>query len=703
MSEADGWRGATEQAAWSGSPFAPGETTVAGGFVAESPFAETVVGDTFLHTEAQQFDPFAAPMAESETVSGCGGPVSGNPPLIFRGTGVAQSRNPWVGRAQTLLNVFLAQQRSGTADCTDRSAGTNRFITTMRARLAQQGQDPLVVDCKFGPGTETATMMFQACRGLVRDGKIGEKTWPPLSALGTAPSPSPTPTPTPPTPTPTPGVRVREDVWRLSSVTTWHPTLLWYARAVGALKARDVPPFAEPRSWRHLAEAHGTDIASAAWPAGALWDQCEHFTWHFLPWHRAYLHHFERLVRDEIRRLGGPDDWALPFWNYSDDTRPEVRFLPPAFRAQQLPDGTPNPLFDARRARGAGASAGKDFNSGTLGLEDRDVATKAVFDQTSFLPPPGVTTSFGGGRAPVGSHFGAAGAESGALERVPHGNVHTAVGGRGQNPGLMSRFQTAGQDAIFWLHHANIDRVWEAWLRSSAGNANPADTAWLDARWRFGGGAAATTITTRQLLDPRQAPLGYRYSDMPVTPTPEFTPELERIAVAADRMPPPADRPPELVGASQEAVPLTAQPTSTRVALGTPAGPSAALLREGPGVPDGVKVYLRLENITGTMVHASGVVVYVNVPAGGIPSDYPDREAGVVSMFGVVETSRRDDRHSGSGLQATFDISRIARSLATAGQWDPAKLDVTFVPITDSGGGVDRGDVKVGRVSVFYA
>ena len=50
-----------------------------------------------------------------------------------------------------------------------------------------------------------------------------------------------------------------------------------------------------------------------------------------------------------------------------------------------------------------------------------------------------------------------------------------------------------------------------------------------------------------------------------------------------------------------------------------------------------------------------------------------------------------------------FDITRIARALASAGHWDPAKLDVTFVPIPDARGRVSQGDVKVGRVSVFYA
>jgi tyrosinase len=242
--------------------------------------------------------------------------------------------------------------------------------------------------------------------------------------------------------------------------------------------------------------------------------------------------------------------------------------------------------------------------------------------------------------------------------------------------------------------------LWEAWLRRRPGNGNPSAQPWLDARWVLGAGTTTTTITTRQLLDPRQVPLGYRYSDMPVTPTPEAEAQWFEEPSELEQE---DEGPPELVGASTEAVALGSQSTTTRVSLGSPAGPAAARLQETGGLPTRVHVYLRLENITGTVVHTSGVVVYVNIPPGGRPADFPDRKAGVVSMFGVIETSKSDGLHSGSGRGTTFDITRIARSLAAARQWDPAKLDVTFVPIPDATGQVGTGDVKVGRVSVFYA
>jgi Common central domain of tyrosinase len=623
-------------------------------------------------------------------VPGCGQVPAGPRPLLLRSTGTANSRNPSVGYAQTLLNVFLASLRGGSPSCNDTRATTQQYIQSLHGLLVSLKQDPLVVDCMFGQATEVATKMFQACRGLVRDGKIGDRTWPELEKLGSGQPAPPVPVPPVPTPPVTTGIRVREDVWRLSAADPWHPTLLWYARGVRSLQARNGsnaarPVFADPRSWRHLAETHGTFIPEPQRPPGAKWDSCEHGSWHFLPWHRVYVHHFERIMRDEIVALGGPSGWALPFWNYSDNTRPEARRIPPAFRATNLPGGTPNPLRVEARAPG--------INTGSPIVKEA-VDTTEAFDQTMFTPPFG--PGFGGRSAPVQSHNGTA---PGLLERIPHAAVHSEVGGA---DGWMSQFETAAQDPIFWLHHANIDRLWEAWLRARPTNRNPGNAAWLNPSrpFTFGSGSTITTLTAAQVVDPRQPPLSYRYSDMPVTPTPEAF--AERPDEVPEFIGEDETRPPELVGASAGPVPLGAQATTARVDVSTPTGPVARETERGTP-PANARVYLRLENITATRVHTSGVEVYVNVPAGGRPKDFPDRRAGLAPMFGVIEASRRTSTHSGSGLDLTFDITRIVRALAAAGAWDPTQLQVTFVPLPDATGRVGQGDVQVGRVSVFYA
>lgn len=120
-------------------------------------------------------------------------------PLVYRGTSSRRSRNPSVGDAQQLLNRFLQQIESNITVCPARSNEVQQFISRGQATLQRNGQIPLTVDCRFGPSTDVATKMFQACHGLTRDGKIGPTTWAQLvrlrSATPTVPPISPPITP----------------------------------------------------------------------------------------------------------------------------------------------------------------------------------------------------------------------------------------------------------------------------------------------------------------------------------------------------------------------------------------------------------------------------------------------------------------------------------------------------------------------------
>ena len=152
--------------------------------------------------------------------------------------------------------------------------------------------------------------------------------------------------------------RIRRSVLGLA---TWDPILLWYARAVREMQAR---PIIDPLSWRYQGAVPDFSASAAAlgrpgepMPSPAeqarFWRRCQHATWFFLPWHRAYLLFFERTVARTIEQLGGPAGWALPFWNYADTANPNARRLPPAFQQRTMPDGSVNPLFVARRAPAA--------------------------------------------------------------------------------------------------------------------------------------------------------------------------------------------------------------------------------------------------------------------------------------------------------------------------------------------------------------
>jgi tyrosinase len=220
-------------------------------------------------------------------------------------------------------------------------------------------------------------------------------------------------------------VRLRRDVANLSASSSFIKS---YAKAVKAMKAL---PASDPRSWAYQAAIHGT-MAS---PPMTAWNTCEHGSLYFWSWHRMYLHYFERIVR----KMSGNPKWALPYWNYELASERE---LPPPFRDPA------SPLYESMRGSG--------WNSGA-----------------SSLPAWAVDTSAGMGILDYAL-------ASGTLEGTPHGAVHVMIGG------LMGSVPTAAQDPIFWLHHCNIDRLWNLWLAQGGGRSSPlSDLAWKTNKYTF--------------------------------------------------------------------------------------------------------------------------------------------------------------------------------------------------------------------------
>ena len=147
--------------------------------------------------------------------------------------------------------------------------------------------------------------------------------------------------------------RIRQDIATLGA--DWSDTLIWYARAIKEMQQRKP---AKRNSWAYYAAIHGIDrngwIQAGVIKAGdrlpraaeraALWNQCQHGGWYFLPWHRGYLAAFEAAVANAVVFLGGPVDWALPYWNYLNAANPLARHIPQALLDPTMPDGSPNPL-----------------------------------------------------------------------------------------------------------------------------------------------------------------------------------------------------------------------------------------------------------------------------------------------------------------------------------------------------------------------
>ena len=122
--------------------------------------------------------------------------------------------------------------------------------------------------------------------------------------------------------------------------------------------------------------------------------------------------------------------------------------------------------------------------------------------------------------APTFTDFGGSGDQSaqnqmGALEGGPHGAVHVWT----TDPKLdwnnpkpdMGVLASAAFDPVFFAHHANIDRIWDKWIKAPQSNhANPNNQAWLGQGFFFYDQAKNWTyITNNQMLEPEL--LSYRY------------------------------------------------------------------------------------------------------------------------------------------------------------------------------------------------
>ena len=209
------------------------------------------------------------------------------------------------------------------------------------------------------------------------------------------------------------GVRVRENITTFAA----NPTkLAALKKGVSVMMQRSTVNANDPTGWTYWASSHGTP--NPVPPALAdIYNQCQHGSVYFYPWHRAFLYYFEQVLRD----ASGDSSLNLPYWNWYSNPA-----IPSAFTT---PANSTNPLWHSPRA------------SNTVGS-----LSMTPFSRSNFKLPP--SPGF-----------------SGDLEGDPHGTVHDDIGGD------MGFINHSAFDPIFWLHHCNIDRLWNVWV--NAGHSNP--------------------------------------------------------------------------------------------------------------------------------------------------------------------------------------------------------------------------------------
>ena len=501
----------------------------------------------------------------------------------------------------------------------------------------------------------------------------------------------------------------RSNAWN-SGGTFANEDLLWYARGIGVMQSRALN---DSNSWWFYAAIHGEYIRFTRYPGWGFvpgppqvpttplpsqgdrdlyWDQCQHQTWYFPPWHRGYLVALEAQIRAAVKGLGGPSNWALPYWNYfgpGDEYK-----IPPAFLEENLPNGDPNPLFV--KARYGPKGDGNIFVEIGVGQLTQKCQTNTVYTgHNSATLAPG----YGGPE----TFFAHAGPSSGRMEDNPHNGVHVDVGGYDdaiKESGLMSSTGTAALDPIFYLHHSNIDRMWAEW--NANGNSNPTVSKWLNGPAAAGERAFVMPMpdgkswvyTPADVTNLNQ--MDYDYEGLavaiPVQPAAALlTQRLNRLnavpvpAAQGDNMDDEDDS--ELLGSDDQDHPITSSGARATVKLDNNVRQKVSESLAGASEtapPD--SVYLDLENVRGTQ-DGNKLQVYVN-----------DHLVETVALFGLQTASTKDGQHGGEGLNFLVDITDVIDSLHLEGALDVESLDVRIMPIHAVPSG---DDLSVGKVSVY--
>ncbi|ALN91041.1 tyrosinase family protein [Lysobacter gummosus] len=284
-----------------------------------------------------------------------------------------------------------------------------------------------------------------------------------------------------------------------------------YARGVQAMLAL---PAEHPHNWFRNAFTHFLD--------------CPHGNWWFYVWHRGYVGYFERT----IRKLSGDASFAMPFWDWT--RHPEIpsgmfdgvltptdsayapytgnlfkftEFVKPAMlkywnslssaqRAQLQTRGYPtfddvwNDVTGYSVAHKAGLSGNQSYaitcGARYLSRSNPKLDAKTTYDvsphivSSGLMPTlfydPSISNSFASSKTATHLVQPDGSTNFSILEGFPHNKVHNYIGGVGAiDPGPygnMTNFLSP-VDPIFYLHHSNMDRLWDLWTKKQLAAGQP--------------------------------------------------------------------------------------------------------------------------------------------------------------------------------------------------------------------------------------
>ncbi|MES2669769.1 MAG: tyrosinase family protein [Pseudomonadota bacterium] len=470
-----------------------------------------------------------------------------------------------------------------------------------------------------------------------------------------------------------------------------------YARGVEAMLK--LPP-EHPHNWFRNAFVHMMD--------------CPHGNWWFYVWHRGYVGYFERT----IRKLSGDPEFAMPYWNWT--TQPEIPagmfegvltptdkayapytvnlklftdFIKPSLdrfwnsmsaaqRSQQAARGynTLDDLwndvtgYNAAQKTGISGNMAYAITCGAryLSKANPKLDAKTTADVSPHIIDTGLTPidfynedisrSFTSSK--TASHVlqpdGAT--KFSVLEGFPHNKVHNCIGGVGAiDPGPygnMTNFLSP-VDPIFFLHHANMDRLWALWTRKQEAMRYPTLPTGSDLATFMNDPFLFYVDGDGQYVGPRKAG---DYVDMSVF-------DYDYVSLYGKE----AEQPPKFRRSSKKIAAIKSVRSADAASVVIPNQLIQAHLSEK--APQTLIAEITMER-PGGLANTREFDVIINAPAGvtQVEADSP-YYAGTIAFFGPVMSGMEMSHHATFAVPLPKTLQAFSKLQATS-----TKLDIRLVP-----------------------
>jgi tyrosinase len=263
-----------------------------------------------------------------------------------------------------------------------------------------------------------------------------------------------------------------------------------------------------------------------------------------------------------------------------------------------------------------------------------------------------------------------------------HGNVHVLIG-NGQGMGSVP---FAAYDAIFWMHHCNIDRLWASWNKN--GGKNPADAPFLNQQFTFANEhGQQVTGTVKDFLDIHA--LGYTYDRLEPAP-PGFVPAAQTLL---------AVQPQAIANAPATAMVLGPGPVRINLEPApTPEGAVAPLTARVKNLAGEKKLYLvlrklRAEAPPGVLYH-----VYLDLPQGAPLEKGQPHYVGAINFFDATAHGDHEGAVETKGTPKFYglNVTSITKALQEKGLLSE-KPALTIAP---SGTPAEEAKPVIGEISL---